>query len=69
MMANAMGVRRVMERRGRGWLLMRRGMRDFNGTEPEMINEVEGGYVRVRFDLAPRGAPVGGRSGGPGGAP
>ena len=49
MMASAMVVRRLMERRGRGWLLMRRGMRDFNGTEPELINEVEGGYVRVRF--------------------
>ncbi len=43
MMANAMVVRRLMERRGRGWLLMRRGMRDFNETEPELINEVEGG--------------------------
>ncbi len=49
MMANAMVVRRLMERRGRGWLLMRRGMREFNETEPEMLNEVEGGYVRVRF--------------------
>ena len=49
MMANAMVVRRLMERRGRGWLLMRRGMREFNGTEPEMFNEVGGGYVRVRF--------------------
>lgn len=49
MMANAMVVRRLMERRGRGWLLMRRGMREFNGTEPELINEVDGSYVRVRF--------------------
>lgn len=49
MMANAMVVGRLMERRGRGWLLMRKGMREFNGTEPEMLNEVEGGYVRVRF--------------------
>ena len=49
MMANAMVVRRLMERRGRGWLLMRRGMRDFNGTEPELINNVDGNYVRVRF--------------------
>ena len=28
---------------------MRRGMREFNGTEPEFLNEVDGGYVRVRF--------------------
>ena len=49
MMANAMVVRRLMERRGRGWLLMRRGMREFNGTQPEMVNEVGGDYVRVRF--------------------
>ena len=49
MMANAMVVRRLMERRGRGWLLMRRGMREFNGTEPELTNEVDGSYVRVRF--------------------
>ena len=52
MMANAMVVRRMMERRGRGWLLMRRGMRDFNGTEPRLLNEVEGGYVRVRFQTS-----------------
>ena len=49
MMANAMIVRRLMERRGRGWLLMRRGMREFNGTEPELVNEVDGSYVRVSF--------------------
>ena len=42
MMANAMVVRRLMERRGRGWLLMRRGMREFNGTEPVMFNEAGG---------------------------
>ncbi len=47
MMANAMVVRRLMERRGRGWLLMRRGMREFNGTKPELVNEVDGSYVRV----------------------
>ncbi len=47
MMANAMVVRRLMERRGRGWLLMRRGMREFNGTEPKLVNEVDGSYVRV----------------------
>ncbi len=48
-------------RRGRGWLLMRRGRREFNGTEPELINEVEGGYVRVmirtRAGTGPGGGP------------
>ena len=50
-MANAMVVRRQMERRGRGWLMMRRAMREFNGTEPEMINSTGGRYVRVTFRL------------------
>ena len=45
-----------MERRGRGWLLMRRGMREFNETEPELINEVDGGYVRVRFRIGVEGS-------------
>ncbi len=63
MMANAMVVRRLMERRGRGWLLMRRGMREFNGTKPELHNDVEGRYVRVTFRLRPdgRGATKGDR--------
>ncbi len=49
MMANAMVVKRLMERRGRGWLLMRNVMRSFNGTEPELIHNKEGRTVRVRF--------------------
>ena len=53
MMANAMVVRKLMERRGRGWLLMRRGMREFNGSEPELINETEGRFTRVTFRLEP----------------
>ena len=53
MMANAMVVRRLMERRGRGWLLMRHGMREFNRTEPELINEENGGFTRVTFRLRP----------------
>lgn len=48
-MAKAMVVRRRMGLRGRGWPGMRRGMREFNGTEPELINEVRHRYVRVRF--------------------
>ena len=34
MMANAMVVRGLMERRGRGWLAMHHAMKHFNGTEP-----------------------------------
>lgn len=37
-MAYAMTVVGLMERRGRGWPLMCRAMRAFNGTEPELIN-------------------------------
>ena len=53
MMANAMVVRRLMERRGRGWLLMRHHMSSFNGTEPELISDKDGRYVRVTFRLKP----------------
>ena len=53
MMANAMVVRRLMERRGRGWLLMRYRMSRFNGTEPELISDRDGRTVRVTFRLKP----------------
>ena len=52
-MAHAMVIARLMERRGRGWPVMRRAMREFNGTEPELVNEVRGRYVRVRFHIRP----------------
>ena len=50
-MAHAMVVARLMERRGRGWPLMRRTMREFNGSEPEIVNEERGRFVRVTFRL------------------
>ena len=53
MMANAMVVQQLMERRGRGWLLMRRTMHEFNGTEPELVNDWEGRSVCVSFRLDP----------------
>ena len=56
MMANAMVVRRLMERRGRGWLLMRQAMRAFNGTEPALVNDPDGRFVRVTFRLGPGAA-------------
>ena len=53
MMANAMVVRGLMERRGRGWLAMRHAMRNFNGTEPTLENFVDERLVRVTFHFEP----------------
>ena len=50
-MAHAMVVARLMEKRGGGWPLMRRAMREFNGTEPEIANEERGKFLRVTFRL------------------
>lgn len=50
-MAHAALVARLMEQRGRGWPLMRRLMREFNGTEPELVDDRQNRFVRVRFDL------------------
>ena len=50
-LTNFMAAMGLMERRGSGWLLMRRAMREFNGTEPELVHDEEGGFVSVRFDL------------------
>ena len=52
-MAHAMVVARLMERRGRGWPVMRRAMREFNGTEPELVNEERSRFVRVSFRIDP----------------
>ncbi|MDD9986251.1 MAG: putative DNA binding domain-containing protein [Spirochaetaceae bacterium] len=51
MMANAMVVAGLMERRGRGWLTMRHAMREFNGTEPELASDPDNRFVRVTFHL------------------
>lgn len=40
-----------MEQRGRGWPLMRKVMREFNNTEPELICAKDRTYVRLRFHL------------------
>lgn len=52
-MAHAMVVARLMERRGRGWPLMWRAVHEFNGTEPELVNEENGKFVRVTFRIDP----------------
>ena len=50
-MAHAMVVAGLMEQRGRGWPVMRRAMLDFNGIEPEILNDRDGKIVRVTFRL------------------
>lgn len=50
-LAHFMVVTGFMEQRGRGWLVMRRAMREFNGTEPEIMAETT--HVRVTFRLDP----------------
>ena len=55
-MAHAMTVARFVERRGRGWLTMRRAMQAFNDTDPELVNDVDNRFVRVTFRLKPEPA-------------
>ena len=51
LMANIMLVKGFMEQRGRGWPVMRKSMLEFNGTEPGLLQDDKGGYVRVTFHL------------------
>ena len=53
-MANFMLVMGYMEQRGRGWPVMRRAMREFNGTEPEIMQAAASNFVRLRFHLDTR---------------
>ncbi len=50
-MANYMLVKGFMEQRGRGWPVMRKAMREFNGMEPEIVQDERNKYVRVTFRL------------------
>lgn len=50
-MANFMLALGFMERRGRGWPVMHKAMLEFNGTEPEIDQDQESGFVQVRFLL------------------
>lgn len=52
-LANYMLAMRFMEQRGRGWPVMRRQMREFNGSEPEIAQDDRNRYVRVTFRLDP----------------
>ena len=51
LMAHFMVVKRLMERRGRGWPIMRRAMREFNGNEPELEHDEGGRTVKIVFRL------------------
>ena len=51
LMANFMVVKGLMEQRGRGWPIMRRAMREFNGTEPELDHDALVRSVKVTFQL------------------
>ena len=55
-LAHFMAGMGFMEQRGRGWLIMRREMLAFNGTEPELLHDEPNRFVRVTFRLAPMGS-------------
>lgn len=44
-------ARGVMEQRGRGYLLMRQAMREFNGTEPELMEDAAARFFTVTLRL------------------
>ena len=50
-LAHFMLVSGLMERRGRGWPIMRDEMRSFNHTAPELLHDEDSRVVRVRFSL------------------
>ena len=60
-MAHFMAAMGFMEMRGRGWLIMRREMRAFNGTEPELVQSERDRFVKVSFRLEDEAATVGSR--------
>ncbi len=49
LMVNAMVVARLMERRGRGWLLMKQQMAIHDRPEPEIENDRAGRTVQIRL--------------------
>ena len=50
-MAHYMAAMGFMEQRGRGWLIMRSEMREFNQTEPELLQDERNGFVKGTFLL------------------
>ena len=53
LMANYMVVMGMMEQRGRGWPVIQRAMREFNGTRAELEEDREAGFVRAKLWLIP----------------
>jgi ATP-dependent DNA helicase RecG len=51
LMANYLLAMGQMEQRGRGWPVMRRRMRELNGTEPQLHVDVDAPFVRVTLAL------------------
>ncbi len=51
LMANFLLALGKMEQRGRGWPIMRRLMREFNGTEPLLVQDTDSRFVRVTFQF------------------
>ncbi len=51
LMANYMANLGFMEQRGRGWPVMRKAMREFNNTDPELTQNRSGKFVRITFHL------------------
>ena len=52
-LAHFMAAMGFTKQRGTGWLTMCREMRAFNGTEPELMQDERGKFVRVTFRLDP----------------
>ncbi|MBN2495100.1 MAG: hypothetical protein JXR96_10950 [Deltaproteobacteria bacterium] len=52
--ANFLLAMQKMEKRGRGWAVMRRAMLEHNGSEPEIEEDREARFVSVTLRLRPR---------------
>ena len=59
LMVNAVVAARLMERRGRGWLIMRQAMAEHGLPEPEIENDPVARVVRVTLWRERRGASAG----------
>lgn len=51
LMANYLLVSGLMEQRGRGWPIIRRAMREFNGTDAELSQDTKSRFVRVTLHI------------------
>jgi ATP-dependent DNA helicase RecG len=58
LIANYFVVQKLMESRGRGWPIMRRLMREHNGTEPQLLEDRRSCFVRVTFLTPTPGNPL-----------